>query len=65
MGSCRMVLMRLGVILMDNADLDTDAAYMEYMLKYDSVHGRFPGRVTSDGTDLMIGDSHVKCFDKM
>jgi hypothetical protein len=31
-----------------------DAEYMAYMLKYDSVHGIFPGEVSVEGNDLVV-----------
>ncbi|MFC3159316.1 type I glyceraldehyde-3-phosphate dehydrogenase [Chryseobacterium arachidis] len=31
-----------------------DATYMAYMLKYDSVHGIFPGEVSVEGNDLVV-----------
>lgn len=34
----------------DLADLDT----LAYLLKYDSVHGRYPGTVTVDGSKLIV-----------
>ncbi len=50
-------------------DVSTDADYFAYQLKYDSVHGRFGGKVTTgksspslEGEDLLIvnGDT-IKC----
>lgn len=37
-----------------------DVEYMAYQLKYDTVHGRFPGSVDIDGTDLIINGQRVK-----
>jgi len=31
-----------------------NAEYMAYMLKYDSVHGVFPGEVSVEGNDLVV-----------
>lgn len=31
-----------------------------HLTKYDSVHGRFPGEVTTDGKDLIINSDHIK-----
>ena len=31
--------------------------YLAYMLKYDSVHGRFKGEVSVDGTNLVVNGS--------
>ena len=33
-----------------------------HLLKYDSVHGRFAGKVEQDGEDLVINDKKVKFF---
>ena len=32
----------------------TDAKTLAYLLKYDSVHGKFPGEVSSDGDNIII-----------
>ncbi len=40
----------------DLADAHTNA----HLLKYDSVHGRFPGTVEVDGNDLIINGQRVK-----
>ena len=37
--------------------------YMAYMFKYDSVHGRFQGSVSSEGDALHIDGAAVRCFD--
>lgn len=37
--------------------LDND--YLAYMLKYDSVHGRFKGEVTADGDHLVVNGKKV------
>jgi glyceraldehyde-3-phosphate dehydrogenase/erythrose-4-phosphate dehydrogenase len=31
-----------------------DSASMAYTLKFDSTHGRYPGTVTADGTNLVV-----------
>ncbi|RMH65982.1 MAG: type I glyceraldehyde-3-phosphate dehydrogenase [Calditrichaeota bacterium] len=38
----------------------TDAATLAHLLKYDSVHGRFPGAVKADGDDLIVNGRRVK-----
>jgi glyceraldehyde 3-phosphate dehydrogenase len=38
----------------------TDASTLAHIFKYDSVHGRFPGEVRVDGTDLVIGGRRVR-----
>ncbi|SFI13378.1 type I glyceraldehyde-3-phosphate dehydrogenase [Halpernia frigidisoli] len=37
-----------------------DAEYMAYMLKYDSVHGRFPGEVRVEGNDLIVNGNRIR-----
>ena len=36
--------------------------YMVYMLKYDTVHGRFDGEVSADGDFLIVNGNRVKVF---
>jgi len=38
------------------------ADYQEYMLKYDTVHGRFNGTVAAGDGELMVNGNSVKCF---
>jgi glyceraldehyde 3-phosphate dehydrogenase len=52
-----------------NADIDfvavndlADAKTNATLLKYDSVHGRFPGTVEVQGTDLVVNDKVLKCL---
>ena len=50
-------------------DVSTDADYFAYQLKYDSVHGKFPGRVTTEKStasleeeDVLIVNGHkIRC----
>jgi glyceraldehyde 3-phosphate dehydrogenase len=37
-----------------------DAEYLAYMLKYDSVHGRFKGDVSVDGSTLIVDGKKVR-----
>merc|ERR1712046_270259 len=37
--------------------------YMEYMLKYDTVHGRFDGSVSHDDSSITVNGEAVKAFD--
>lgn len=37
-----------------------DATYMAYMLKYDSVHGVFPGEVSVEGNDLVVNGKRIR-----
>ena len=39
--------------------------YMAYMLKYDSVHGRFNGTVEADGDTLVINGNRVQVTSEM
>lgn len=41
----------------DLASVDTNA----HLLKYDSVHGRFPFDVKADGDTLIVNDDKIKC----
>ena len=42
-----------------------DPPYMEYMLKYDTVHGRFDGDVSHTDNSIVVNGSDIKVFDKM
>lgn len=42
-----------------------DPKYMEYMLKYDTVHGRFDGDVSYKDDAIVVNGSEIKVFDKM
>ena len=37
-------------------DVGTDAKYFAYQLKYDSIHGRFPGEVATAKSDASLGE---------
>ena len=37
-----------------------DADYLAYMLKYDSVHGRFKGEVSVDGNNLIVNGKTIR-----
>ncbi|KAF4513806.1 UNVERIFIED_CONTAM: hypothetical protein B566_EDAN011728 [Ephemera danica] len=34
--------------------------YLAYMLKYDSVHGNFPGTISVDGNDLVVNGKRIR-----
>ena len=34
--------------------------YLAYMLKYDSVHGNFPGTISVDGNDLVVDGKRIR-----
>ena len=36
-----------------------DAATLAHLLKYDSVHGRFPDEVSADGANLVVGGRRI------
>jgi glyceraldehyde 3-phosphate dehydrogenase len=38
----------------------TDAATLAHLFKYDSVHGTFPGKVSSDPSTLRVGDREIR-----
>jgi glyceraldehyde 3-phosphate dehydrogenase len=46
------------VAINDLADAKTNA----HLLKYDSVHGRFPGTVEVEGNDLVVNGKTLKCL---
>ncbi len=37
-----------------------DTEYMAYMIKYDSVHGRFDGEVQIEGNDLIVNGKRIR-----
>ena len=44
-------------------DVSTDAKYFAYQMKYDSVHGRFNGSITTEGDDvLVVNGEKIKCI---
>ena len=44
------------VAINDLGPVETNA----HLLRYDSVHGRFPGTVTVDGDSLSLGNGKIK-----
>lgn len=48
------------VVAVNDPFMDLD--YMIYLLKYDTVHGRFPMEVTKKGTSLVIQGKEIKVF---
>ncbi|MCK5086656.1 MAG: type I glyceraldehyde-3-phosphate dehydrogenase, partial [Melioribacteraceae bacterium] len=38
----------------------TDAKTLAHLLKYDSVHGRFNGEVSSDGDEIIVNGNRIK-----
>lgn len=44
-------------------DVSTDAKYFAYQMKYDSVHGKFKGEITTDGDDvIVVSGEKIKCI---
>ena len=41
-----------------------DLDYMVYMVKYDTIHGRFDGEVSVDGDKLVVNGRKISIFDK-
>ena len=41
---------------------NADLAYMEYMLRYDTIFGRFKAELTHDADGLFINGKHVKVY---
>ena len=40
----------------------TDARTLAHLLKYDSVHGRFPGEISVDGSDITVNGDTFKVY---
>lgn len=40
----------------------TDSATLAHLLKYDSVHGKFPGEISADGNDLIVNGDKIRVF---
>lgn len=40
----------------------TDAKTLAHLLKYDSVHGKFPGEVSADGDSIVVNGKKYKVF---
>ena len=58
-----MTLPDVEVTAINDPFLDLD--YMMYMLKYDSIHGRFNGEVKKDGDKLVVNGKKINVFAKM
>lgn len=57
--SFRNLLEKEGVQIVAINDL-TDAKTLAHLLKYDSIHGRFPMEVGLEGDELIVGDHRIK-----
>ena len=42
-----------------------DAEYMAYMVKYDTIHGRFQGEVRSENGMLIVNGKQIKIYNEM
>jgi len=40
----------------------TDAKTLGHLLKYDSVHGRFPGEITVEGDSLIVNGKKLRVY---
>lgn len=40
----------------------TDSATLAHLLKYDSVHGKFPGHVSAQGSELIVNGKKIKVY---
>jgi len=40
----------------------TDPKNLAYLLKYDSVYGKFPGEVAVEGNDIIVNGKKIKCL---
>ncbi|RMF50108.1 MAG: type I glyceraldehyde-3-phosphate dehydrogenase, partial [Bacteroidetes bacterium] len=55
----RALLEKPGVQIVRINDI-TDAATLAHLLKYDSVHGRFPYPITVEGNTLLVKDQRIE-----
>ena len=55
----RQMVGRPGIEVVGINDL-TDVATLAHLLKYDSVHGRFPGTVSVSGNDLVVNGATIR-----
>ncbi len=42
----------------------TDSATLAHLLKYDSVHGKFPGDVKAEGNELVVNGKKIRVYDE-
>ena len=57
----KFLLQKPGVEVVAINDL-TDNATLAHLLKYDSVHGKFNGTVSSDENHLIINGKAIRCL---
>ena len=58
-------LSREGVEVVAINDPFIAADYMAYMIKYDTVHGRFHGSISSDEGKLIVNGKEIKVYNEM
>ena len=61
----RAAILRDDVEVVGVNDPFMDPEYMVYMLRYDSVHGKFPGTVECEGNTLVVNGKKVPVFTEM
>jgi glyceraldehyde 3-phosphate dehydrogenase len=61
----RAAMLHPGVEIVAVNDPFVDANYMAYMLKYDSVHGRFPYEIHGDESGLYIDGKKISVHAKL
>ncbi|RLN32780.1 hypothetical protein BBJ28_00026760, partial [Nothophytophthora sp. Chile5] len=54
---------RINVVAVNDPFIATK--YMEYMLKYDTVHGRFDGEVSHDEQNVYVNGKKIRVFNEM
>ena len=42
-----------------------DTTYLDYMFKYDTVHGRYKGTVSHDDQHLIVDGKKIRAFQEM
>ena len=61
----RAAILRDDVEVVGVNDPFMDPEYMVYMLRYDSVHGKFPGTVEREGSTLIVNGKKVPVFTEL
>src|SRR4030042_5038426 len=55
-------MMRRGGFSIAGINDITDAPTLAHLLKYDSVHGRYPGKVSVEGDSIVVDGKKIKIF---
>ena len=58
-------LSREGVEVVAINDPFIAADYMAYMVKYDTVHGKFEGKISSEEGKLIVNGKEIKVYNEM